>query len=429
MTNFEKLHHYFKDFESPEQFITWGYYYMIASCLGRKVWMQKSNPVYPNIAAVLVGPPGVGKTQPSKILADVLRNLMIPVQPITNPPSFKNMVHVTPQRITLEKLYLNLANSINFFNYEGKKHCHSSACFFLADEMGLLFKRETLQELVMFINAGYDCSNKLDYDTKKNGTDVINNVCINFFGCTTPDWISRNLPASVIGDGWSSRVFFVYGEAKRKLTTYINFDASQNQCLEGLKKHFRAVALLTGEVAFSPEAKEYFENWYLTKSQKEIHNKDPKLEHYYSRKKIHLWKIATNIHFSEKLDMVITLDELKQAFAFLAFTEADMHKGLASVNQNPTARLAEDILRSVKCGPAEGLTRIQLIAKLYSVAIGGTGAIDEAINFLMITSQIIMNADKYIVVQKIINHDFTINDEEQSNSSPDLPDVDAQNLA
>ena len=39
MTNIEKWRHFLKDLESPDMFVDWGFYSMIATALQRRVWL------------------------------------------------------------------------------------------------------------------------------------------------------------------------------------------------------------------------------------------------------------------------------------------------------------------------------------------------------------------------------------------------------
>lgn len=405
MTNIEKLLFYFRDQESPIQFLIWDYLYMVSSCLGRKVWFQKNAPVYPNIYVVIVGPPAVGKTMPAKILGDALRGIMVEKTSVSGEKYLTEMVKVAPQCVTLERLYEILARSVESFKYMDKPKIHSSMSFILADEMGLLFKNaDQIKNLTNFLNAGYDCMNKFEYETKHGAPNIITNMCVSFFGCCTPAWISKNLDPSSIDEGWASRIFFIYGDKKRQLTTYYEYSPEQLVALDDLKKHFRAIAAVAGEVTFSDEARAYFDQWYQNESEGGRINRDPRMDHYYSRKRIHTWKLAMLAHFAEKTDLVVTLQDMKQAFKWLAEAEVDMHKALASVNSNPVSRLAEEIVRQVMgAGKGKITPRIEIIHKQFSNSPGGLPAIEEAIRFLKMTEKVEEVSGGLKIKEKIIS--------------------------
>lgn len=405
MTNLEKVHYFFRDYESPERFIDWNYHYIISSCLGRRVHFQKENPVFPNIFVVIVGPPAIGKTMPASKLGDMLGSLV----EMNAQGQAVDLVDIVPDCVTLERLYQVIEKSTKIYRApNGDPKVHSSVSFNLADEMALLFKNsEKMNDLTMFLNAGYDCKSSFKYETKRNGTNVIKNMCINFLGCCTPNWIAKNMSSNVLDDGWASRVFFIYGDTRRQLTTYYNFSEAQNKALMDIKVHCRNLSKLSGEVTFTPEALAYFDDWYQKHQLTGRINKDPKLDNYYGRKKLHIWKLAMIHHFGNSLSMTVGVESVKDAFRTAADAELDMHKALASININPTARLAEMIKRSIVSSNGAGMNRIELAARHFAdIAQGGLASLDEAVGYLVLTDQITNTGGRYNLVRKILPVDF-----------------------
>jgi len=386
-TNLEKIHFYFREYESPEHFITVDYLYCIASCLGRRVMMQEGQPIFPNEYFVIVGPPAVGKSLPARKMFNKLAGIMKTNEGGKPTP----MINMVASCVTLEKLYQVMEGFSEVIKGpDGKPSIHSSASFMLADEMGLLFRRkETTADLLMFLIAGYDCTEKFIYDTKQNDTNIIINVCTNFFGCTTPAWISRNFTDDILDLGIGSRILFVWGDTKRQNTTFLKFTPEQEQALNEVTEHFKALNKVSGEMRFSPAAYEWYDNWVQKEQDKYKINKDPKLAYYYSRKSVHLRKMAMLFHFSEKMDLILTEDDFKQALAFLSFLEKDMHRALASINNNPEATLADAIRRAIE--DKKGMRRIQIVQDFFGMATDGLKSIEGALGFLQMTGQCALN--------------------------------------
>jgi hypothetical protein len=410
MTNFEKVHFYFRDYESPEHFIDWGFLFAIGSCLGRKVWFQGGEPFFPNEQIIIVGPPGVGKSLPSRKLMDLVKSLY---KEIAGTKILEPLVKVAPTCVTLEKLYEHLEKCGTAISKDitgSKPYFHSSLSFMLSDEMGLLFKPgPAAQNLTLFLNAGYDCTSKFEYETKRSGENRITNLCVNFFGCATPEWIESNIDSNVIGNGWSSRVLWIYGEEKRKLTTFYKFTSEQDSYLEEIKKHFRAVAELYGEVFMTPECLDFYDKWYQQDPAKLRINHDTKLDSYYSRKRAHTIKVAMLCHFAEKTTMLIELEDFKKALKILATAEMSMHQALASVNVNPTSKLAVDILRYIKqqeLSNQQGPTTAEIIGEMFNKAQRGLESIEEARSYLNMTEQIKSEGGRWMVNKKIVAADF-----------------------
>lgn len=404
MTNLEKIHNYFRDYESPEQFITVGALFAIASCLGRKVFFQKGEPIFPNEQIVVVAPPGIGKSLPSRKLMGAVRSLYkeTPGSKVLEP-----MVNIAPACTTLEQLYDILERCGTAIGKDitktDKPYFHSSLSFILADEMGLLFKPGPQSgNLTLFLNAGYDCTDKFDYETKRSGKNHVTNLCVNFFGCCTPDWVERNLDSSVIGNGWSSRVLFIYGEETRQLTTFLEFTEEQEKLFAEVKQHFREIASLYGEVVMTPECREFYHQWYQSNPKQKRINQDSKLDDYYSRVRLHTLKLAMLFHFLEKKTLVLELEDFQLALKHRAEWELNMHKALASVNVNPLAKTATDILRFIQSKP-DGATIADIIGEMFDRCPTGMKGIEEAKDYLNQSGKIKPQGNKFIINQKILD--------------------------
>lgn len=401
MTNIEKFHFYLKDLESPTHFITWNYYYMIASCLARKVWWGDLDfPVYPNIYLIFVGEPAVGKSLPAVKVTEILRTL---VKAVKNNKSsteveLKNLVNLSPDSTTLESLTKELAESteaIRVCENPLKLYVHSSMSFLLGEELGTLF-RENTNDLIRFLTAGYNCGTFFRRATKHQGTDVINNICVNFLGCCTQDWVKKYSTDLLIQEGFSSRVIFLYGERPRKRTTKIVVGQEQKLAIEEVKKHLKQLCELFGEVKMSIDAWNYFDDWVQTKQDKII-NRDPKLKFYYGRKKIHLIKMSILIHFSENLSMTIDKIDMEKALELLELTELHMHKALCSDSINPLQKISDEIVESLKAEGSGGLNEKAVLVRCWHG--GSIDQITEALKFLTRVEQVKFEGGFY----KLIN--------------------------
>ena len=74
MTPLEAWRHWLEDCESPDSYINFAFYAMVAAACERRIWLTTSKgTLYPNLYTVLVGTPGVGKGQVIKPVLEVLR--------------------------------------------------------------------------------------------------------------------------------------------------------------------------------------------------------------------------------------------------------------------------------------------------------------------------------------------------------------------
>jgi hypothetical protein len=73
--NIDKWRYFLSDCPSPNDYINFGFYFMIASALQRKVWVgDELNALYPNIYVVFVGAAGIGKGLVLKQITSCLRH-------------------------------------------------------------------------------------------------------------------------------------------------------------------------------------------------------------------------------------------------------------------------------------------------------------------------------------------------------------------
>jgi adenylate kinase family enzyme len=349
MTNLERWIFYLRDLPSPEHFIRWNYFFMVSSCLQRRVfWGQEGEfQLFPNLFLIFIGPPACGKSLPATKATEILQSLKLTkVDPEGNLIE-EQLVTTAPDSTTLEQLYVVCAEAL-----KTKKICdnppkfiaHSSVSVCLGDEMGLLFREKT-NDLVMFLTYGWDSRPMFRRETRHNGKVEIVNMCLNFLGCCTPDWMANSINKELIEQGFTSRVIFLFADAPRPSPTKIKVTPEQQKAKKEITEHLKIISQLYGEVTCPEhgEAWKWFENW--DQKQKHIHvNKDKRLADYYGRKKAHLIKLAIVVHFCEKTTMELDKEDFETALKYLELAEIDMHRALLSAGRNPLYVIANKVL-------------------------------------------------------------------------------------
>jgi hypothetical protein len=388
-SNIEKFHDIMRDLESPDSFITWNYLYLVASCLGRRVWIGNDYPIYPNIFLMFIADPGFGKSLPAKKGTQILKKI-IDVEIKDGIPVEKVLVKTSPDSVTLEALWMELANAverIKICDNPPRFYIHSSVSFCLGDEMGTLFRDKT-NDLVTFLTQAWDCSEFFHRKTKAHGEVTIVNMCVNLLGCATPEWVSRNFQTALISEGFAARVIFIHGDKPRhRKSTLDDYDPDQREKVKEITKHLKGLAKIPpGAIDFSRTGKAfaYYDKWVHTKMDHPI-NTERKLKDYYSRKRVHLQKIATLMHFAEKTTMQLDEEDFIKAEKFLEATEVNMHLALRSSGRNPINNLAQEILRNIENSGGKQ-SRSRIILDHFSG--GNMEEIEAAILFLKDSGQI-----------------------------------------
>ncbi len=443
MTNFERWQFVMKDVTSPQSWVDFGFYYLIAASLQRRVWTGPAHrPLFPNVYVIFCGPPGTGKNLVITPIAEILRFFKLEkpgqkAEPDTKieavdpavmeainaanwatatmsnmhkykPRSLEKplLIPVAADAVTYEALVHAMSKATRNINYKewdepNNKHImkiytHCSLCFCL-EEISSLFRRKT-EDVVNFLIKVYDCGD-YEYVTKTQGEDMIRRSCLNFLGATTPSFMETTFDDGLLNDGFSSRAWFLF-ESQNRFNTlkFPELTADQLRARNELKEHIKKLTELYGPVQFTPDAEAYLEDWWVNIHPTQKPNNSPKLEYYYARKNIHVKKLAIAKHFGEDASMnsmgfpanPITLDECISSMHDLGIIETKMHYALNFEGRNPMAAVARKIVRFlVKTGPHSSK---DLLIEFFD-DVNGT-QLSEVLNHLITVGKIFLNEDK-----------------------------------
>ena len=390
MTNLQRFQYFTRDLPSPDLFIDFNFYFLISSCIARKVWIGLSTgyAVYANQYFIFVANPAVGKSLPAGKVAEILANLEdIVVDEDTGEPKTKRLINLGPDCITFEKLIYRAALSTRTVSIvdSPKKYIHSSITFCLGEEMDTLFRRNTDDTVTFFVKA-WDCRS-YENDTYKHGKQQIKNICVNFLGCITPDKLGKLMGTGLLENGFTSRVIFLYADNPRPAPTLIETDKDQMAAINELSVHLRKLCKLSPtEVTFAPDAWEWYDNYCQTKLVTHRINDNKRLQDYYARKKMHILKLAMAVHYAESLTPIIEVEDIKKALRLLEKAEINMHRALCASSTNPLSALASSMLRTVQKNG--GATKKKLLLMHFDEAKEGEDSIAKALNYLLTTGQI-----------------------------------------
>lgn len=395
MTNQERWLFYMKDFPSPDSFIEFGWYYIIAASLQRRVWIGPDHAkLYANIYPILVGGPGVGKGLVIKQVAEILKfhkledpaartevksstsngemtteekKLEKEIQEIIKESNYERAANkkslvdkallfpVAADATTYEALVRAMSKSIRYIPYDefdktlgrntSRTYIHSSLCFVL-EEISSLFRKRT-EDVVHSLIQFYDCGN-YEYDTKTQGKDNVRNCCLNFFGGTTPDFMQTSFDDKLLNEGFASRVWFIYETKNRFPIMWLpSLTTEQTTAWAEIVAHVKKLSTLYGGVTITPEAEQYLNQWWKIDAQKQgaRANTSLKLDSYYARKNIHVLKLAMCLHFGESLEMTVGVETFRRAVEILHRVEAKMHYALGFEGSNPLGKYAKKIIK------------------------------------------------------------------------------------
>jgi hypothetical protein len=215
-------------------------------------------------------------------------------------------------------------------------HANDSSMSILAPEFGEFIVKSG-PEMYSFLTNAYDGKRKLSASTLSRGVELAERPCVNLLGATTPEWVAANMPESVIGGGYASRVIFVFEEKVRRRKLFYDdldmttFDAMRKDLVEDLTH----IALnLHGEFQLTPEAHKHMASWYDATA--DIYPEgDYKMHGYYERKPGHIFKVAQLLHVARSDELILEQQDFEQAITLLNQIEKRLPDTFQAVGKNP----------------------------------------------------------------------------------------------
>lgn len=325
--------------EPPTSYHTWTGLALISSALQRKVYLRWGyETIYPNLYVVLVGPSGrTRKGTALNIGKDIIQGMGI---------------KTIAEAITREALIKDIAQSLQSFNdpSTGSMSWHCSVTV-ISDELSVFLGQNDVQFL-SHLTDWYDSRTSWTYRTKGSGTDEIQGICMVLLGATAPDWIPSMLPMEAIGGGFTSRVIFVVEEKKRRSDPNQSMTEEEVELRKKLIKDLERIHNMKGHFEFSPEAKTFYEEWYIDYENKLDSGRapisDPRFSGYLSRRATHLRKLAMCISASHTDKRIITKDDIERALRLLRTAEAQMPRAFGGVGTARYSEITDKVLQYIR---------------------------------------------------------------------------------
>lgn len=396
MTNLERWNAFLDPIESPQLFIDWTFYVVIAAALQRRVCIggyphedKIPHKVFGNVYVVFIAPPGIGKSVAGDHVKDLFKSFGGFEAAGQNE---KRLISVAPSSMSLEQLYEFLDENHKSMpvppvannGQAGRIYISSPLAFFATKEFGT-FLRQNTSDTVTFLTEGWECGD-FDRQTKRCGKNFIRNMCMTLLGCATEEWVREASLNGLLKQGFAARTIFAYASKKRKLTPGLyKFTAEGLAEYDKIKRHVLALTKLYGKVELSAEAEEWLSDWYLHGGEAP-NNNDKRLIDYYGRKKLHLTKTAMLVHFADSTEMTLIAEDFKTASKILVATEREMHKALLGSGVNPAYEVAELIKSYLTIHGRT--TGNKLLLAVFDQCPNATSDFQAAMSFLCDTNQI-----------------------------------------
>jgi len=340
----------FEGTEVPERFALWAGISCLSAMLERRIWIDMNIfTIYPNMFIIFVADSG---TVRKSTAIDMTENLLSKTDPGPNLIAHK----ITPEAL-IDALQTVRSDDPSILL---KETCGGMV---VADELVTFLNKDSYDRgLGSFCIKMWDCPNRFEYRTRNKGMSEINYGHLSLLGGATIHTLRESLPIQSLGDGFSSRVIFVYEDI-------IPPAVPRPVQLKGFKKieqdliqHLQTLANLKGEVIISQEAGEFFDEEYI-RFRRESRHEESQFVAYASRRDKHLLKVAMCLMAAEGEGMTIETHHLQGAKILLEEIEAKMQTVFDRIVMTEVGALTEAVLAAIRNAGREGISRVNLLKK------------------------------------------------------------------
>lgn len=329
-----------EDTESAKIFNKWTAVSVIAGALRKKVCLSLGRlKVYPNMYIVFVAPPGRARKSQSidygvKILSN--NSELVISADATSPEALLNdlqsakATEVMPDGTSFDHCSLNII-SREFESFLGQKKENSKMLILLTD----LYDAKEIP---------------FRYRTKHSGSNDIPSPFLNLLAATTPDSIATCLPSSAVGNGFTSRVLYIWAEGRHKKVSRPIITKQIKKLEQELIDDLFQISRIIGTYEFTKESGEKWDAWYEAYDEDDINRicKDPIFDGWYSRKPTYILKVTQAIAASRTNKKDVEWEYIAEAINMVEEIEMDMTKVFRAVGKSTVTSEVDMLMQIIK---------------------------------------------------------------------------------
>lgn len=285
--------------------------------------------LYPNIFAVLVGRPGLGKGGALNPAASILREA--------------NTTALMSDRVTIEYVLEKLSKgfpSQSIATGGGLQFGNDASAMIFSPELSI-FITASQHTLPILADLWDSREGDFSYGTRHKGDYKIKNSCISMLAGSTQEWLISSIPANAVGGGFTRRVNFVFAKDKQ---AFIPWPAQNHTAIrDNLVNDLRHISQIRGEMTFDKHAHQLFDAYYRSAIADEFD--DEATTAYKTTKWAHATKLACAISLGCCDSLCISEDSLKLAIDRVDDILSNLSLVFRAVGESDLVTAADRILR------------------------------------------------------------------------------------
>ena len=280
--------------------------------------------LFPNQFTILCGFPASGKT----IAVNEARRYWIEVPEL----------HVGPDNPSYRSFLDALENSTRSY-INGTGGTIYSAMSLPSTELGVLFSTSD-DSLFAALTDLYDNKDQFTAPRAKSNTSIqIERPTVNILGGATPDFLGDIFPEIAWGQGFTSRLIFIYGSEMHDPNRDV-FKKRPKFTQDILHKELRTISFMCGEFLWEPGAMKALNDWFSQKLPPVPSHS--RLTHYRGRRGPHVIKLSMISAASYHQTLTVTLADFERAKSWLLDAELTMPDVFRAMRQKSDEQLINE---------------------------------------------------------------------------------------
>lgn len=340
---------YASDTEVPAIFHRWAAISSIGAFLGRRYYFSHGHfEINPNIYCMLIGSPGTRKSTAIKLIKKLIKTAGYDTIAADKTTKEKFILDLSGESDGAEFTPVKSGKQVEDFlsqNLWGSEEDTSTRpdaeMFIMADEFNDFFGNGNV-EFISLLGTLWDYSGVYSNRIKNGKSVSIHNPTVSILGGNTPTGLSLAFPPEILGQGFFSRLLFIYGEPNGKRITFPKSPdpADTARLVEQLRK-IRATC--NGSATLTPGAEGLLDKIYKAN----LRVPDVRFESYSTRRFSHLLKLCL-VTSASRCSTTITERDVIYANTLLHHAEYFMPKALGEFGKAKHSDISHKIIQLVE---------------------------------------------------------------------------------
>jgi Protein of unknown function (DUF3987) len=334
--------------ESPKQFYYWSTLAAIAAVLKRNVYVDRYYfKVYPNIYVLLVARSGLRKGNPVAFASDLVKSV--------------GNTRVIEGRSSIQAVVSELTKA----HHCGTKVFTDACALVSSGEFSITLLED--KHAMTILTDLYDSQYLTEWKnrTKGGGTETLKEIGVTLLSASNEPLLKDVITVREKYGGFMGRTFLIYGDKKNTINSLINRPKRIVEHSE-IVKDLTELSNLNGQIKWTPEAAQLFDDWYVDLALTNDHGSDDSTG-LVERIDTHVLKIAMLIHLAGSTELILEKPDIERAIE-LCSPLLDM-EGKIQVNRSGDSKSEQTKLTLKLILNEKKISRRSVLQKLWKDGI------------------------------------------------------------